>query len=150
MAGFLKAGRSPSPLQTDRPSAVSSPPRLLPGDYIGKVTPVPISNTVVKLSEPMIVLEGAKVGIAGIYYKKKSQRGNPLAFFMRSLDSSAHFPLFAFAPRSVRPHRHRPPMNPSVPPCDLSVQLGRLRLANPILVASGTFGYAREMESLST
>jgi dihydroorotate dehydrogenase (NAD+) catalytic subunit len=28
---------------------------------------------------------------------------------------------------------------------DLSVQLGRLRLANPILVASGTFGYAREM-----
>src|SRR5438477_1623024 len=28
---------------------------------------------------------------------------------------------------------------------DLSVLLGRLRLANPILVASGTFGYAREM-----
>lgn len=38
-------------------------------------------------------------------------------------------------------------MNTSDPPCDLSVQLGRLRLANPILVASGTFGYAREMES---
>lgn len=31
---------------------------------------------------------------------------------------------------------------------DLSVQLGRLRLANPILVASGTFGYAREMANL--
>ena len=31
---------------------------------------------------------------------------------------------------------------------DLSVQLGRLSLANPILVASGTFGYAREMEQL--
>jgi dihydroorotate dehydrogenase (NAD+) catalytic subunit len=31
---------------------------------------------------------------------------------------------------------------------DLSVQLGRLRLPNPILVASGTFGYAREMEHL--
>ncbi len=31
---------------------------------------------------------------------------------------------------------------------DLSVQLGRLRLRNPILVASGTFGYAREMEHL--
>ena len=31
---------------------------------------------------------------------------------------------------------------------DLSVQLGRLSLANPILVASGTFGYAREMEKL--
>src|SRR5260370_340583 len=28
---------------------------------------------------------------------------------------------------------------------DLSVTLGRLRLANPIMVASGTFGYAREM-----
>jgi dihydroorotate dehydrogenase (NAD+) catalytic subunit len=31
---------------------------------------------------------------------------------------------------------------------DLQVQLGRLHLANPILVASGTFGYAREMEHL--
>jgi dihydroorotate dehydrogenase (NAD+) catalytic subunit len=28
---------------------------------------------------------------------------------------------------------------------DLNVQLGRLQLPNPILVASGTFGYAREM-----
>ncbi|HZZ73245.1 MAG TPA: dihydroorotate dehydrogenase [Pirellulales bacterium] len=28
---------------------------------------------------------------------------------------------------------------------DLSVSLGRLRLPNPIMVASGTFGYAREM-----
>jgi dihydroorotate dehydrogenase (NAD+) catalytic subunit len=31
---------------------------------------------------------------------------------------------------------------------DLSVSLGRLQLPNPILVASGTFGYAREMEGL--
>src|SRR3954463_4336626 len=31
---------------------------------------------------------------------------------------------------------------------DLTVTLGRLRLANPILVASGTFGYAREMAGL--
>ncbi len=31
---------------------------------------------------------------------------------------------------------------------NLSVQLGRLKLANPIMVASGTFGYAREMEKL--
>ena len=31
---------------------------------------------------------------------------------------------------------------------DLQVNLGRLHLANPILVASGTFGYAREMERL--
>src|SRR5262249_15241498 len=28
---------------------------------------------------------------------------------------------------------------------DLSVTLGRLRLANPVLVASGTFGSAKEM-----
>src|SRR5438067_5225735 len=28
---------------------------------------------------------------------------------------------------------------------DLSVTLGRLHLKNPVLVASGTFGYAREM-----
>src|SRR5881275_3636937 len=31
---------------------------------------------------------------------------------------------------------------------DLSVTLGRLRLKNPILVASGTFGYAREMAGI--
>ncbi|OYV96403.1 MAG: dihydroorotate dehydrogenase B catalytic subunit [Planctomycetia bacterium 21-64-5] len=31
---------------------------------------------------------------------------------------------------------------------DLAVQLGRLRLPNPIMVASGTFGYAREMQGL--
>jgi dihydroorotate dehydrogenase (NAD+) catalytic subunit len=31
---------------------------------------------------------------------------------------------------------------------DLSVALGRLRLRNPVLVASGTFGYAREMEGI--
>jgi dihydroorotate dehydrogenase (NAD+) catalytic subunit len=31
---------------------------------------------------------------------------------------------------------------------DLRVNLGRLHLRNPILVASGTFGYAREMEGL--
>ncbi len=31
---------------------------------------------------------------------------------------------------------------------DLSVSLGRLTLKNPIMVASGTFGYAREMQSI--
>ena len=30
---------------------------------------------------------------------------------------------------------------------DLAVALGRLKLANPVLVASGTFGYARELEA---
>jgi dihydroorotate dehydrogenase (NAD+) catalytic subunit len=34
------------------------------------------------------------------------------------------------------------------PAVDLSVQLGRLALRNPILTASGTFGMAREMERL--
>jgi dihydroorotate dehydrogenase (NAD+) catalytic subunit len=38
------------------------------------------------------------------------------------------------------------PGNP--PTVDLAVQLGRLALPNPILVASGTFGYAREMAGL--
>src|SRR5438445_4982167 len=31
---------------------------------------------------------------------------------------------------------------------DLGITLGRLRLSNPILVASGTFGYAREMSGI--
>ncbi len=33
-------------------------------------------------------------------------------------------------------------------PVDLTVRLGRLQLPNPILVASGTFGYAREMAGM--
>ena len=38
---------------------------------------------------------------------------------------------------------------PVAPPTiDLAVRLGRLALPNPILVASGTFGYAREMAGL--
>lgn len=37
---------------------------------------------------------------------------------------------------------------PETSPVDLSVKLGRLQLANPILVASGTFGYAREMAGI--
>lgn len=39
-------------------------------------------------------------------------------------------------------------MNSPSASVDLSVQLGRLSLKNPILVASGTFGYAREMEKI--
>ena len=35
------------------------------GEHIGKVTPVPIPNTEVKLFEPMIVPTSVKVGIAG-------------------------------------------------------------------------------------
>jgi dihydroorotate dehydrogenase (NAD+) catalytic subunit len=41
-----------------------------------------------------------------------------------------------------------PDIQTTPPRIDLAVQLGRLRLPNPILVASGTFGYAREMEGL--
>lgn len=37
----------------------------LSGDHIVKVIPVPIPNTAVKLSEPMIVHTSVKVGIAG-------------------------------------------------------------------------------------
>lgn len=37
----------------------------LSGEHIRKVTPVPIPNTEVKLSEPMIVHTSVKVGIAG-------------------------------------------------------------------------------------
>ncbi len=37
-------------------------------------------------------------------------------------------------------------MNPS--PVHLEVRLGRLQMANPIAVASGTFGYAREMAGI--
>ncbi len=36
----------------------------------------------------------------------------------------------------------------NTPRMDLSVSLGRLQLKNPITVASGTFGYAREMEKI--
>ena len=44
-------------------------------------------------------------------------------------------------------------MNPSeeVLPCggpDLRVQIGSLNLRNPVMTASGTFGYAREFENL--
>lgn len=39
-------------------------------------------------------------------------------------------------------------MNASAIEPDLTVQIGNLHLRNPLLVASGTFGYAREMESL--
>ena len=48
---------------TGHGAAKYSSPGLF-GDHIRKVPPVPIPNTVVKLSEPMIVPTSAKVGIA--------------------------------------------------------------------------------------
>ncbi len=55
--------------------------RVPSGDYIAKVTPVPISNTVVKLCEPMIVPTSAKVGIAG-FLKSPVARKSCRAFFV--------------------------------------------------------------------
>ncbi len=46
---------------------------------------------------------------------------------------------------AAKPMTNLPAQNSDL---DLRVRLGRLELANPILVASGTFGYAREMEHL--
>ena len=40
------------------------------------------------------------------------------------------------------------PMDPPTAPVDLSVELGRLKLKNPVMVASGTFGYAKEMADI--
>jgi len=37
---------------------------------------------------------------------------------------------------------------PNMTEVDLDTQLGRLKLDNPIMVASGTFGYAREMQEI--
>jgi dihydroorotate dehydrogenase (NAD+) catalytic subunit len=48
--------------------------------------------------------------------------------------------------RTQLPPTGRTPVNPAA--VHLDVQLGRLHLANPITVASGTFGYAREMAGL--
>jgi dihydroorotate dehydrogenase (NAD+) catalytic subunit len=46
---------------------------------------------------------------------------------------------------SLEAFMDRPAANPVA---DLAVRLGRLQLRNPVLVASGTFGYAREMEGI--
>jgi dihydroorotate dehydrogenase (NAD+) catalytic subunit len=56
---------------------------------------------------------------------------------MQSTQQSRIFPAMS--------NPNTPLLPPPVPAPDLSVSLGRLRLPNPILVASGTFGYGREM-----
>ena len=43
--------------------------RISSGDHTVEETPVPIPNTAVKLSGPMIVPTSAKVGIARFYFK---------------------------------------------------------------------------------
>jgi hypothetical protein len=42
---------------------------IFSGDHTVEETPVPIPNTAVKLSGPMIVPTSAKVGIARFYFK---------------------------------------------------------------------------------
>ena len=44
------------------PAVVSSRPQGLSGDFTREETPVPIPNTTVKLTRPMIVPTSAKVG----------------------------------------------------------------------------------------
>ena len=57
-------------------------PLRLSGNHIGKVLPVPIPNTAVKLFEPMIVHTSVKVGIAG-FLKSLLVACDKKAFFMR-------------------------------------------------------------------
>ena len=69
-------------------------PRTPSGDHNRKETPVPIPNTVVKLSVPMIVPTSAKVGIASFFQKPRG-------------DLPAGF-LFLYAARTLSSYRHAP------------------------------------------
>jgi dihydroorotate dehydrogenase (NAD+) catalytic subunit len=55
---------------------------------------------------------------------------------------------FAFAASHEAPALNSTSPTSPASAVDLRVQLGRLILPNPVLVASGTFGYAREMQAL--
>ena len=59
------------------------PSASLSGEHIGKVIPVPIPNTAVKLSEPMIVHTSVKVGIARFLKNLVELRFNKV-FLMRA------------------------------------------------------------------
>ena len=52
------------------------------GDHTGKETPVPIPNTAVKLSAPVIVPASAKVGIARFYFKNPVGSKDPAGFLL--------------------------------------------------------------------
>ena len=67
----------------DRRGRLRRRPRLS-GDHIRKETPVPIPNTVVKLSEPMIVPTSAKVGIASFF--KPSRDSSREGFFVAPVE----------------------------------------------------------------
>src|ERR1700704_5560525 len=52
------------------------------GDHTGEETPVPIPNTAVKLSGPMIVPTSAKVGIARFYFKNPADSKESCGVFL--------------------------------------------------------------------
>ena len=56
--------------------------RIFSGDHTVEETPVPIPNTAVKLSGPMIVPTSAKVGIARFYFKNPAGSSDPAGFFV--------------------------------------------------------------------
>jgi dihydroorotate dehydrogenase (NAD+) catalytic subunit len=66
---------------------------------------------------------------------------------MRRFTISAVFPQPFHAPRA-RPRARIPPVTETGTAIDLSVNVGALRLTNPILAASGTFGYGVEFAHL--
>ena len=69
--------------QTIGALAVKYPQVCPSGDHTGKVLPVPIPNTEVKLFGPMIVHTSVKVGIAG-FLKPFCCFGNKRVFFYAS------------------------------------------------------------------
>lgn len=93
------------------------------GDYIGVVTPVPIPNTEVKHSEPMIVPTSVKVGIAGIFQTQKGSMDPSMEPFF------ARFGLLP-VPEPAPPANPAPPINAAQPPC-----LSPSRLSSPQPVA---------------
>ena len=63
--------------------------RTFSGDHTGKETPVPIPNTAVKLSGPMIVPTSAKVGIARFYSKNPAESKDSCGVFVELFRRSA-------------------------------------------------------------
>ncbi len=90
--------------------------RVPSGDYIAKVTPVPISNTVVKLCEPMIVPTSAKVGIAG-FLKSLVARKSCKAFFVSLPSGIAMFDISNSSFCSLSPFFHCTSLSLGEMPC---------------------------------
>ena len=99
---LMTALKIPTTKQPGAP-AVKYPSACLSGDHIGKVLPVPIPNTEVKLFEPMIVHTSVKVGIAG-FLKTLCGFGHE-GFFM---DRAAGACLNSTTPAAIAPPRAPP------------------------------------------